>query len=206
MALITIEGIDGTGKSTLHAALRKPLTDLDPLFTREPSATWIGDQVRRAIAEEIDPVAEALLFVADHAAHLARVVRPALAEGRLVISDRYIDSRYAYQSVMLEDAIPEPMALLKQVHDAWTIVPDLTILHVIPVERALARLGEDRKREHFEEPAFLERVQRNYFTLAEEEPSRFVLVDAQKEKEEIARFCAELIRQTSESSRSRRRR
>jgi dTMP kinase len=206
MALITIEGIDGTGKSTLHAALRKPLTDLDPLFTREPSATWIGDQVRRAIAEEIDPVAEALLFVADHAAHLARVVRPALAEGRLVISDRYIDSRYAYQSVMLEDAIPEPMAWLKQVHDAWTIVPDLTILLVIPVERALARLGEDRKREHFEEPAFLERVQRNYFTLAEEEPSRFVLVDAQKEKEEIARFCAELIRQTSESSRSRRRR
>jgi dTMP kinase len=206
MALITIEGIDGTGKSTLHAALREPLTDLDPLFTREPGATWIGDQVRRAIAEEIDPVAEALLFVADHAAHLARVVRPALAEGRLVISDRYIDSRYAYQSVMLEDAIPEPMAWLKQVHDAWTIVPDLTILLVIPVERAIARLGEDRKREHFEEPAFLERVQRNYFTLAEEEPSRFVLVDAQKEKEEIARFCAELIRQTSESSRSRRRR
>ena len=101
--LITLEGIDGSGKSTLHESLREPLADLDPLFTREPGATWVGDQVRRAIREQIDPVTEATLFVADHAAHLAKVVRPALAEGRLVISDRYSDSRYAYQSVTLAE-------------------------------------------------------------------------------------------------------
>ncbi len=205
MVLITIEGIDGTGKSTLHAALGEALADLDPVITREPGATWVGEAVRRAIAEEIDPVAEALLFVADHAAHLAKVVRPALAEGRLVVSDRYLDSRYAYQAAMLDGIVPEPMAWLKQVHDAWTIIPDLTILLVIPVDKALARLGPDRKREHFEEERFLEKVQRNYFTLAEESPARFVLVDAQKDKEEIVRFATELIRQTYESSRSRRR-
>jgi len=206
MVLVTIEGIDGTGKSTLHEALKEPLADLHPVFTREPGATWIGEQVRRAIAEEIDPVAEALLFVADHAAHLAKVVRPALAEGRLVVSDRYIDSRYAYQSAMLAGIVPEPMQWLKQVHDAWTVIPDLTILLTIPPEQAIARLGPDRKREHFEEQDFLEKVQQNYFTLAEEMPSRFVIVDARKEKEEIVSFCAALIRQTDGSRRSRRRR
>lgn len=195
MVLVTLEGIDGTGKSTLHAALKEPLADLNPVFTREPGATWIGDQVRRAIAEEIDPVTEALLFVADHAAHLAKVVRPALAEGRLVISDRYIDSRFAYQSAMLERIVPEPMQWLRQVHDAWTIIPDLTILLVIPPEKALARLGPERKREHFEEQEFLEKVQRNYFTLAEEDPSRFVIVDAQKDPAEITGFVADAIRQ-----------
>jgi dTMP kinase len=206
MVLITIEGIDGSGKSTLHSALMEPLADLSPVFTREPGATWIGDQVRRAIAEEIDPVAEALLFIADHAAHLAKVVRPALAQGRPVISDRYLDSRYAYQAAMLEGAVPRPMDWLKQVHDAWTIVPDLTILLVLPVDLALARLGPGRKREHFEQPAFLERVQKNYLALAEEEPARFVLVEAEKEREEIIRFCSDLIRQTCESRRSHRRR
>jgi dTMP kinase len=184
----------------------EPLADLSPVFTREPGATWIGDQVRRAIAEEIDPVAEALLFIADHAAHLAKVVRPALAQGRPVISDRYLDSRYAYQAAMLEGAVPRPMDWLKQVHDAWTIVPDLTILLVLPVDLALARLGPGRKREHFEQPAFLERVQKNYLALAEEEPARFVLVEAEKEREEIIRFCSDLIRQTCESRRSHRRR
>ncbi|MDD1693954.1 MAG: dTMP kinase, partial [Methanoregula sp.] len=71
--LVTLEGIDGSGKSSLHAALKDLLVDLDPVFTREPGATWVGDSVRRAIAEQIDPVTEATLFVADHAAHLAKV-------------------------------------------------------------------------------------------------------------------------------------
>ena len=109
--LITIEGIDGSGKSTLVSALRESLKDLDPVFTREPGSTWVGDAVRRAIAERVDPVTEALLFVADHAAHLETVVRPALDGERMVISDRYTDSRYAYQGVMLEGKIPDPLAL-----------------------------------------------------------------------------------------------
>ena len=192
--LITLEGIDGSGKSSLHTALRELLTDLDPVFTREPGATWVGESVRRAIAEQIDPVTEATLFVADHAAHLAKVVRPALAEGKIVISDRYSDSRYAYQSVTLQGIIPEPETWLRAMHNGWTIVPDRTFLCVLPVDDALTRLKPDSQREHFEKREILEKVQNNYLAYARAEPSRFVLVDALKDREEIARFVAEAIR------------
>ena len=205
LLLITIEGIDGTGKSTLIAALKEKLADLDPVFTREPGATWVGEAVRRAIKEQTDPVTEATLFVADHAAHLATLVRPALAEGKLVISDRYTDSRYAYQSVTLDGIIPNPVQWLQEMHNHWSIVPDKTFLLVLSVDAALARLSEKNGREHFERREVLEKVQNNYLEFARNEPSRFVIVDAQKEKEEIATFVANEIRLTLQSSRSRRR-
>ena len=205
LLLITIEGIDGTGKSTLMAALKEELADLQPVFTREPGATWVGEAVRRAIAEQIDPITEATLFVADHAAHLATVVRPALNEGKLVISDRYTDSRYAYQSVTLEGVIPKPLEWLRAMHDNWSIVPDKTFLLVISVDAALARLSKKNGREHFERREVLEKVQNNYLEFAKNEPSRFVIVDAQKEKEEVTRFVANAIRLTLQSSRSHRR-
>jgi dTMP kinase len=192
--LITLEGIDGSGKSTLHEALKEPLADLDPVFTREPGATWVGDQVRRAIAEQIDPVTEATLFVADHAAHLAKVVRPALAEGRLVISDRYSDSRYAYQSVTLQGIIPDPEVWLRAMHNGWTIVPDKTFLCVLPVDEALTRLKPDSQREHFEKRETLEKVQNNYLSYARAEPSRFVIVDAMLSREIVTTFVADAIR------------
>jgi len=192
--LITLEGIDGSGKSSLHAALKDLLADLDPLFTREPGATWVGDQVRRAIAEQIDPITEATLFVADHAAHLAKLVRPALADGRLVISDRYSDSRYAYQSVTLQGIVPEPEAWLRAMHKGWTIVPDKTFLCVLPVDAALTRLKPDSQREHFERRDVLEKVQNNYLSYAKAEPGRFVIVDAMLSQETVARFVADAIR------------
>jgi dTMP kinase len=205
LLLITVEGIDGSGKSTLLSALRESLADLDPVFTREPGSTWVGDAVRRAIAERADPVTEALLFVADHAAHLATVVRPALEEGRLVISDRYTDSRYAYQSVMLGERIPDPLGWLRAVHAGWTIVPDLTFLLLLPVEEAIRRLPAEKRREHFEDGPFLEKVHRNYLALAEAEPSRFVAVDALLPPGEIHRFVGEEIRRIARRPRSRRR-
>jgi dTMP kinase len=204
--LITLEGIDGTGKSTLHSGLAELLVDLNPVFTREPGATWVGDSVRRAIAEQVDPVTEALLFVADHAAHLATVIRPALADGRIVISDRYTDSRYAYQSATLENSIPEPLAWLQALHNGWTILPDRTFLFIIPVDMALERLAAKSGREHFERKEILEKVQENYLMLARNEPSRFVIIDASKEKEEIRQFVAGAIRQFFLLSRSRRQR
>ena len=202
--LITLEGIDGSGKSSLHTALRELLGDLEPVFTREPGATWVGEAVRRAIAEQIDPVTEATLFVADHAAHLATVVRPALAEGKIVISDRYSDSRFAYQSVTLQGIITEPERWLRAMHDGWTIVPDRTFLCVLPVEDALTRLKPDNQREHFEKRETLEKVQNNYLGYARAEPSRFVIVDALKDREEIARFVAEVIRGMARSEKKRR--
>jgi dTMP kinase len=193
--LITLEGIDGSGKSTLHEALKESLTDLDTVFTKEPGATWVGDQVRRAIAEQIDPVTEATLFVADHAAHLAKIIRPALAEGRLVISDRYSDSRFAYQSVTLQGIIPDPEGWLRAMHNGWTIVPDRTFLCVLPVGEALTRLKPENRREHFERRETLEKVQNNYLSYARNEPARFVIVDAMLPAETVAKFVADAIRE-----------
>jgi dTMP kinase len=204
--LITIEGIDGCGKSSLVASLCECLADLCPVITREPGETWVGGSVRRAIAEEIDPVAEALLFVADHAVHLATVVRPALTEGKLVISDRYTDSRYAYQQVTLSGIIPDPLTWLRQIHQGWTVPPEMTFLLVVPVEEALRRRSGRAEREHFEYASLLTRVQENYLAFAREEPSRFVIVDAEKDEDEIHRFVADSIRSAAARSRSHRRR
>ncbi len=204
LLLVTIEGIDGTGKSTLLTSLKSQLADLDPIFTREPGATWVGEAVRRAIAEQIDPITEASLFVADHAAHLSTLIRPALSKGRLVISDRYSDSRFAYQSVTLKGVVPDPEGWLRAMHNGWSIVPDRTFLLVLSIDDALARLADKSGREHFEKREVLEAVQNNYLAYARAEPSRFVIVDAAKEKEEIAKFVAEGIRQILQSSKSRR--
>ena len=201
--LITIEGIDGSGKSTLLARLRELLADLDPLFTREPGATWVGESVRRAIAERMDPITEALLFCADHAAHIDTLIRPALDEGRLIISDRYADSRFAYQPVVLAGVIPDPLSWLFRIHEGWTIRPDRTFLLVLPIEDAVSRLGPEKKREYFENAAILSRVQENYLGLAAADPSRFVIVDALLPKEEVARFIADEIRAGALSSQRR---
>ncbi|WP_332450546.1 dTMP kinase [Methanoculleus sp.] len=201
--LITIEGIDGSGKSTLLSRLRELLADLDPLFTREPGATWVGESVRRAIAERMDPITEALLFCADHAAHIDTVIRPALDEGRLVISDRYADSRFAYQPVVLDGVLPDPLLWLRRIHEGWSIRPDRTFLLVLPVEDAVARLDPAKKREYFENAGILTRVQENYLDLAAADPARFLIVDALLEKEEVARFIAGAIRTSVRSSRQR---
>lgn len=166
------------------------LAHLSPLFTREPGSTWIGDQVRRAVAEDADPIAEALLFIADHAAHIRDVVRPALLEGRLVISDRYIDSRFAYQEVSLAGSLPDPALWLERVHEGWTIMPDLTFLLVLPVELALSRTERRGHHEHFEKREVLQKVQNNYLHRAEKYPGRFVVIDATRPEEEIQGFVS----------------
>ncbi len=201
--LITIEGIDGSGKSTLLSSLGELLADLDPLFTREPGATWVGASVRRAIAERMDPITEALLFCADHAAHIEGVIRPALDAGRLVISDRYSDSRFAYQPVVLDGVLPDPLQWLRQIHEGWSIRPDRTFLLVLPVEDAVARLDPAKQREYFENAGILERVQENYLDLAARDPARFVIVDALLKKDEVAEFIAGEIRTSARSSQSR---
>ncbi len=193
--LVTIEGIDGTGKSTLIEGLKTELADLNPVFTREPGSSWIGGAVRRGIKEEINPIAEALLFVADHAVHVNTVIRPALREKKLVISDRYSDSRYVYQSKTLKGYIADPVKWLKDMQSEWTVVPDITFLLVLPVEESLRRINAEREStEHFESDGVLREVQENYMKLTEEEPKRFVIVDAKKEKEEILKFVASVIR------------
>lgn len=172
--LVTLEGLDGSGKTTVHEALQD--SHPEAVFTREPTDSWYGGAVSRSIADaDADPLAELFLYTADHADHLSRVVRPALSEGELVISDRYSDSRYAYQGAALEDRIERPMEFVRGVHEPWTRPPDLTIYLDVDPETGADRSGATNK---FEQVSYLDSVRENYERLIEAEPERFVRIDA----------------------------
>ncbi|WP_049997825.1 dTMP kinase [Halococcus sediminicola] len=178
--LVTIEGIDGSGKTTVWEALRN---SYDGVFTREPTDSWYGEAVARSIRDsEADPLAELFLYTADHAAHLANTVRPALADGELVVSDRYSDSRYAYQGAALDGEITRPMEYIRGVHQPWTIPPDATIYLDVDPETGAARSGATNK---FEQAGYLAAVRSNYEQLVEYEPERFVRVDASQPPEDV---------------------
>lgn len=138
--------------------------------------------------------------------HLKTIVRPALAEGRIVISDRFTDSRFAYQQVTLKGVVPDPRGWLTALHDGWSLTPDLTFLLVIPPAAALARIDRDGQREHFEREEVLAAVQQEYLARAEAEPERFVLIDAEEEMEAIASFVEDAIRRVCGSQAGHRRR
>ena len=181
--LVTLEGIDGTGKSSAVKGLESRFKDA--VFTREPTHNWIGEAVKKSIESDTDPLAELFLFVADHAEHIARVIKPALLEGKMVISDRYSDSRYAYQGVTLSGLFDDAMEWIKGVHKGWTIVPDLTILFKIDPAVAVGRCGNRGNHTKFEKTEFLRKVQDNFLKLAGEEPDRFVVVDAEQSQEAV---------------------
>ncbi len=171
--LVTIEGLDGSGKTTVWEALRE---EYSGTFTREPTRSWYGDAVRRSIrTDDADSLAELFLYTADHADHLTSVIEPALADDELVISDRYIDSRYAYQAATLTDTLASPMAYIKRVHDPFTRYPDLTLYLDVDPETAVERSDRANKFEQFE---YLQAVQDNYETLLADDADRFVRIDA----------------------------
>lgn len=177
--LITLEGIDGTGKSSIAKMLKTRFPDA--VFTTEPTKSWIGKAVKKSIESETDPLAELFLFVADHAWHIARVIRPSLEQGKTVISDRYSDSRYAYQGATLSDKFDDAMEWVQGIHKGWTVVPDLTILFTIDPDVAVSRCGIRGNHTKFEKIGFLKKVQENFLRLAEKEPHRFVVIDAGRE-------------------------
>ncbi|WP_122089096.1 dTMP kinase [Halalkalicoccus subterraneus] len=179
--LVTLEGLDGSGKTTVHEALRD--TYPDAVFTREPTGSWYGEAVSRSIADDdADPLAELFLYTADHADHLSRTVRPALDAGELVISDRYSDSRYAYQGAALDGIIDRPMEYVRGVHSPFTRPPDLTLYLDVDPETGAKRSGATNK---FEQSDYLERVQGNYERLVKAEPGRFVRIDAHRSPEAV---------------------
>jgi dTMP kinase len=176
--LVTLEGLDGSGKTTVWEALRERYPDAT--FTREPTNSWYGDAVYRSIEDDdADPLAELFLYTADHADHLSRVIEPALERDDLVISDRYSDSRFAYQGATLEGAdghdLADPLEYVVDVHRPFSIEPDLTIYLDLDPETAATRAGTTNKFEHAE---YLESVRENYERLIERDPDRFARVDA----------------------------
>jgi len=191
--LVTLEGLDGSGKSTLADGLRERFPGAT--FTREPTDSWYGDAVYRSLrADDADPLAELYLYTADHADHLARLVRPALEGGTLVISDRYSDSRYAYQGASLDRhpgyEFDDPVAYVRSVHAPFTRVPDLTIYLDLPPDLAAERAAAANK---FERGEFLADVAKNYERLFEDAPARFVRVDATRPPGEVLSRAAAAI-------------
>lgn len=171
--LITVEGIDGSGKSTVCEALAS--TYPEAVMTREPTGSWYGDAVRRSVSTpDANPLAELFLYTADHAHHLASTIEPALAADTVIISDRYSDSRYAYQGVTLSSHFDDSVAFVQSVHEPWTRPPDLTIYLDVPAAVGAERSGETNK---FERTAYLEEVRQNYERLIDAEPDRFHRID-----------------------------
>ncbi|MHB9288078.1 dTMP kinase [Halobacteriales archaeon Cl-PHB] len=188
--LVTLEGLDGSGKSTVVQALRED-DAIAATFTREPTDSWYGEAVQRSIDDDdADPLAELFLYTADHAAHLSRVVRPALDRGELVISDRYSDSRYAYQGATLDGNVPEPMAFVQRIHEPWTRPPDATVYLDVDPETAAKRSGATNK---FETADYLADVRANYERLVDAAPDRFHRVDASRSPEDVAVAVRETI-------------
>lgn len=187
--LVTVEGIDGSGKSAACDRLETAFPDA--VMTREPTRGRYGRVVREAMERrDVDPLAELFLYTADHAAHLAETVEPALAEGRCVISDRFADSRYAYQGASLADRLPEPMQFVRDIHRPWTRAPDLTIYLDVPAHVGVERSGGVTK---FEREPYLEDVRTNYERLIDDDPDRFVRLDATQPADEVADAAVDAI-------------
>ena len=182
--LITLEGLDGSGKTTVWEALNDVYPDAT--FTREPTDSWYGEAVARSTAsEDADPLAELFLYTADHADHLSGTVAPALADGKVVISDRYSDSRFAYQAATLagSDAdIERPMEYIRGIHSAFSRPPDATIYLDLDARTAADRSGRTNK---FEQDGYLATVRENYERLIDAEPGRFHRVDATRSPEDV---------------------
>ena len=202
---ITFEGIDGSGKSTQLRLLAGDLRvrGFDVLTTFQPGGTPLGRRLREAFLEteeNVHPMAELLLFAADRAQHVNFLIKPALEEGRIVISDRYADATAAYQGAgrgFDEKIINQVIKLA-----TGGLKPDLTLFFDIPIEKAILRAHtrtdneaiKNKNRMDSETTDFYERVRQAYLKIAEKEPKRFKVIDAGGSIEEVHRQVSEIIK------------
>jgi dTMP kinase len=197
-AFITFEGIDGCGKSTqlrmLASELR--LRGREVVTTREPGGTPLGSRIRQLVLDEeeqVDPLAELLLYAADRAQHVRTLVRPALESGHVVLSDRYADATVAYQGAgrgFPDEIISELVALA-----TGGLMPDLTLLIDVPPEVAHARVGPPRDRIEDRPEAYRERVRAGFLEAAGSYPAPIVVVDGAADPRTVAaRLQSEVAR------------
>ena len=204
---ITFEGIDGSGKSTQLRLLNNFLraNGWNPLITREPGGTPVGLRLRAALldaTEEVDPLTELLVFAADRAQHVRRVIRPALEAGRVVISDRYADATVAYQGA----GRGFPPQLITEIVQLATegLKPDLTVLFDVGIEESTSRTtrrssgksssnktGPDRL--DIENAEFHSRVREAYLQIASAEPERVTVIDASGPLEQTQERVKEVV-------------
>ena len=188
---ITLEGPDGSGKSSLLRSLSAWLeaAGCDVVATREPGSTPFGELMRRMVLDPDPPIdrtgrADALLFAASRAQHVDEVIRPALDRGAVVVCDRYADSSLAYQGA----GEGVPLDELRQVQRFATggLAPDLTILLDLPVEAGLRRKAAEITRfEAYQDLAYHERVRAAFLGFADAEPGRYAVVDATGTEDEV---------------------
>jgi len=192
-SFITFEGIDGSGKSTQMRMIANVLRlrGLEVVTTREPGGTPLGKRLRAALLdsqEQVDPLAELLLYAADRAQHVRTLLRPALETGHIVLSDRYADATVAYQGAgrgFAPEVIAEVVALA-----TGGLKPDLTLIFDLPVAAAVTRAnrrthdGHMRDRLDIEDAEFYTRVRDAYLQIAAAEPERVRIIDASGSVEE----------------------
>ena len=194
---ISFEGGDGVGKTTQIRILADLLTaaDVDHILTREPGGTELGVEIRRLLLHggHVAPRAEALLYAADRAHHIATRVRPALERGVVVLADRYLDSSVAYQGAARSLGPQEVRDL-----SLWAtegLLPDLTLLldgdPALAARRTTGRGAKDRLEQ--EGDTFRTSLRRQFLTLAQAEPERFVVVDADRPVDQVADDVIEAV-------------
>jgi len=186
---ITFEGIDGSGKTTQLRRVAERFRD--PVITKEPGGTPTADRIRAILLDansKLDPLAEVFLFAASRHQHVVEVIKPALDAGRVVLCDRYTDATLAYQGFgRLLD-----LDRLRALNDWATgsLHPDRTLLFDIDEETGLRRArgrGGDELRFEAEDLRFYRQVREGYLALAESEPKRFAVIDANGTLDEVAR-------------------
>jgi dTMP kinase len=188
---LTLEGVEGTGKSTNLGFITDYLRDagIDLIVTREPGGTELGEEIRDLLLSHredgMHPDTELLLMFAARAEHLRRKIQPALAAGQWVLSDRFTDATYAYQGGGRALDL-ERIAILED----WThgaLRPDVTFLLDLDPEVGLARAANRAALDRFEQEdlAFFQRVRNAYQQRVEEQPERFRVVDASQPLEEV---------------------
>jgi len=193
--LITLEGIDGAGKSTHVEGIADFLRGRgkDIAVTREPGGTPLAEKLRELVlSQPMDGETETLLVFAARREHIAQVIAPALSAGRWVISDRFTDATYAYQGAGRGIPAQKIAALERWVHDG--LQPDLTLVFDAPVEVALSRLEKTRTdRFEREDRGFFERVRAEYLTRAAANPTRMKVIQGGRPLSEVKKDVEDIV-------------
>jgi len=181
---IVIEGIDGSGKSTVVESLKASLADRDILFTEEPTKSWLGDAVRRSHIEGVNPLTEAFLFMADRVAHTEEI-KEWLSEDKMVICDRYYHSTVAYQGAALHGSMStDSFEWLLDINRRIALEPDVVFLLDVDPSTAIARVSSRGGKSKFEQEDFLRKVADNYSRLARDSDN-ILVIDASRTIDDI---------------------